>query len=199
MKFLELLSPALVALSITRAISVPPSTLDRLQSGGPVALQAQCSCECPSKDTVIIPSIRRSERSPHSEVSLSPDNPSSSSSSATNWTQSRGSHDQSSSNWPPTTETLVTAVFRAIITILSLLNVGFTWRIHGNSICIMTLFTSMLTSVEQISMPDIAGAHGAAEDPWDESGRCESFSVPFIDDQPHSHRSFCLYHFHLLH
>lgn len=37
------------------------------------------------------------------------------------------------SSWAPTWETTITAIFRAVITILSLLNINITWRIHGKS------------------------------------------------------------------
>ena len=36
--------------------------------------------------------------------------------------------------WPsPSTETIVTAIFRVLLTILTLFNVNITWRIHGKS------------------------------------------------------------------
>ena len=35
--------------------------------------------------------------------------------------------------WSPSVETIVTAIFRAFLTVLALFNVNITWRIHGKS------------------------------------------------------------------
>ena len=35
--------------------------------------------------------------------------------------------------WSPSVETIVTAIFRALLTVLTLFNVNITWRIHGKS------------------------------------------------------------------
>ena len=73
------------------------------------------------------PSAPRSKRSHDGEISISPD--SFSPPSPLNHTQA--STPATDQWWPPTAETVLTAVFRAVVTILSLLNVNFTWRIHG--------------------------------------------------------------------
>ena len=39
----------------------------------------------------------------------------------------------SSPGWSPSIETIVTAIFRALLTVLTLFNVNITWRIHGKS------------------------------------------------------------------
>ena len=65
-------------------------------------------------------------RSGYGEISLSPQiqPPTASSPNSSQITQS-------TPPWIPSSETIVTAVFRAFITVLTLFNVNITWRIHG--------------------------------------------------------------------
>ena len=49
--------------------------------------------------------------------------------------------------WSPSIESIVTAIFRALLTILTLFNVNFTWRIHGKSSHPKTPIHSCLTYV----------------------------------------------------
>ena len=49
--------------------------------------------------------------------------------------------------WSPSIDTIVTAIFRAILTVLTLFNVNITWRIHGKSPYLKTLIDPCLTSV----------------------------------------------------
>ena len=47
--------------------------------------------------------------------------------------------------WSPSIESIVTAIFRALLTILTLFNVSITWRIHGKSSYPRTPIDSCLT------------------------------------------------------
>ena len=85
----------------------------------------QCCRPCAPINPIPQANLRPSKRSHQVEISFSP------SSSATNTNQSNTLGQQESSAWPPTAETILTAIFRAVVTILSLLNVNFTWRLHG--------------------------------------------------------------------
>ena len=95
------------------------------------------SCLCYPDTNVPRAVVQVSKRSHQGEIAVSPGDPSpspptsalSDQSNQTNVTSS-----QESSSWLPSTDTIVTAVFRAVITILSLLNANFTWRIHGKEI-----------------------------------------------------------------
>ena len=72
-------------------------------------------------------------RSHKSDPSISPPSLAPSSNTATiNATQPASSQSQLPS-WSPAVDTLVTAVFRAVITVLTLFNVNITWRLHGKS------------------------------------------------------------------
>ena len=78
---------------------------------------------------------RQHKRSYQGELSKSPgDFFQQPASSVTNSTQSNDSGSQAVSWWPPSTETILTAIFRAIMAVLSLLNINVTWRIHGEYI-----------------------------------------------------------------
>ena len=85
----------------------------------------QCCRPCAPANPIPQANIRLSKRSHRGEISFSP------SSSTTNTNQSNVSSPEKFPSWPPTAETIVTAIFRAVVTILSLLNVNFTWRLHG--------------------------------------------------------------------
>ena len=50
-------------------------------------------------------------------------------------------------DWSPSIETIVTAIFRALLTVLTLFNVNITWRIHGKSPYLKTPIDPCLTSV----------------------------------------------------
>ena len=86
-------------------------------------------------------SNKRLKRSRKGEFSISPPSPPSSPSAPSLTPISRApkktNHTSTSSaapnlqSWTPLLERILTAVFRAVITILTLFNVNFTWRIHG--------------------------------------------------------------------
>ena len=70
------------------------------------------------------------KRSQKDDISIDPELPTDPSrSSPTNFLND--TQGLSPRSWPPSLETTLTATFRAVVTILSLLNVGFTWRLHG--------------------------------------------------------------------
>ena len=102
----------------------------------PDGYKASCSInEHISRTPISTSGDQQIKRSHQREVSVSPETlfqqPSSSN---TNSTESQSSGFQAVSWWPPSTETILTAVFRAVMAIMSLLNMNVTWRIHGQSI-----------------------------------------------------------------
>ena len=123
MKLSKLVMSAIIMSSLSQTLSLPPIAVTSMTApmSTPNRFNRSC-CACHSE------SIHRYKRSPHGEVSLSPGDPFQSSSQANSTLGEISSH-----SWPPTIDTLVTVIFRAVVTILSLLNVGFTWRIHGTS------------------------------------------------------------------
>ena len=123
MKLLKLVVSAFFILSLAHTLSLPPNavTSTAAQVSRPDQTNHSC-CVCPLDGT------RQYKRSHHGEVSVSPGEGLQPSSQANST-----SGQQSSNLWPPTVETILTVIFRVVVTLLSLLNVGFTWRIHGMS------------------------------------------------------------------
>ena len=124
MKLSTLVTSAAFILSFARALCLPRNAVITTAAAVPELDQINSSCCVCNQD-----SVRRYKRSPHGEVSLSPGDAFRSLSQANST-----SGETSSQAWPPTVETILTVTFRAVVTVLSLLNVGFTWRIHGISI-----------------------------------------------------------------
>ena len=128
---------ALVALALSAlALSVPSShSLDYTKPYH--IIHPSCICQ-PDLAILLHTTPRQSKRSYHEKIAVSPADssppppPSPTTGSSPSSSQTNTAHLQNSKLWPPSTETIVTSVFRAVITILSLLNVNFTWRIHGN-------------------------------------------------------------------
>ena len=89
--------------------------------------KVNCTCAPPATQSILDPG--QLKRSLPNEISSTPQILSSPNISTLNKTQVLGQ--SSTVSWPPTVETIITPIFRAVITILSLLNVNFTWRIHG--------------------------------------------------------------------
>lgn len=117
-------------------------TLSYYISSHKTALEAKqpCSSEVRHIDQSrchwIANQARRSKRYPKSDISIEPgaappppNPPSNNDSNEPNTIHA--SAQQNAHSWTPTLGTILTAIFRAIITILSLLNVNITWRIHG--------------------------------------------------------------------
>lgn len=91
--------------------------------------RGQSRCICIACRLNLPASSHQSKRSPKGDISIEPG--AFHSGNTLNATQIPGQ--ESSQRWTPTFEGILTAIFRAVITILSLLNVNFTWRVHGRS------------------------------------------------------------------
>ena len=109
-------------------LALPSNSLNPHQAQTLQPYQSSCvPCICPPR---LESRYKRSH--PNGEVSVSPgDSLQQPRSSDTNSSRYHQDDAQSVQWWPPSLETVLTAIFRAIVTILSLLNVNFTWRIHG--------------------------------------------------------------------
>ena len=138
-----LLQLAFCLLAYSLASPSQPSMLNSKQRNLPSRDEINClPCICNSGTALVLTKaeLRQNKRSHLDEVSVSPFNPSTTSqqtSSTPNSNRTRDTSQQASQSWPPTTETVLTALFRAIVTVLSLLNVNFTWRIHGKETVIV--------------------------------------------------------------
>lgn len=104
-------------------IDLAQSTHANQQSFEPEILQALM----PQRKKIRFPPQRRSAA--HGEVSLSPQ-PETTSTPSSNSTQTSQDR-QNSPTRLPTTEAILTATFRIIMTIMTFFNVNFTWQIHG--------------------------------------------------------------------
>ena len=138
---MQLLAFILIAFVVTGHTSTLPSQLNVFNTKKqkiPSRDQTNClPCICGSRVNSGFnhAGILQSKRSHPGEVSMSPSEPSISlqqSPSPANSSQAHVFDQQKSQLWPPTVETVLTALFRAVVTVLSLLNVNFTWRIHGS-------------------------------------------------------------------
>ena len=122
--FLFLYAAAASSVSLPRSLQSSMDSIDQTESYDTHGLDyvKQPPCLCSSSH------IRRSHQA---EVSMSPGEMSSSPSQNASSSQTTSPNQEQTKLWPPTMETVLTATFRVFITILSLLNVNFTWRLHG--------------------------------------------------------------------
>ena len=109
-------------------LALPSNSLNSHQAQTLQPYQSSCvPCICPPR---LESRYKRSH--PNGEVSVSPEGSfRQPQSSDANFSRYYEYDTQSTQGWPQFLDTVLTALFRTIVTVLSLLNVNFTWRIHG--------------------------------------------------------------------
>ena len=130
MKPATLLTINFAIFTLGLALSLQPNDINLDRAPSHRWDQAGCApCPCLHKPE------RPFKRSYEGEVSIAPRDPlQQAPSSISNSNQTRNDNSKTTQWWPPSSEAVLTAVFRAVVTLLSLLNVNFTWRIHGMQI-----------------------------------------------------------------
>ena len=149
MKLAPFVMIVLIPPSFTRMVSSPTIGLKSTMSRPAGTISGYCT-PCPSigDRPAFFEKYRALERARKDDVSISPGAllPSPPSYGTRSNNTNNDTTDIANLPWSsPSTETIVTAIFRALLTILTLFNVNITWRIHGKSSYPRTPIDSRLT------------------------------------------------------
>ena len=138
MKLVPFIMIVLIPPVLTMVVSFPINGSKSIMSRPASNFSAYCTpCPSISDRPAFFAKYRALKQAHKDDLSISPDSsiPSPPSYGPRSDNTTNNTADIANLPWSsPSTETIVTAIFRALLTILTLFNVNVTWRIHGKSL-----------------------------------------------------------------